>query len=75
MVLIDHRFAIWLAGMVDEARFVSPHTRINDSSLIQAKEQYQRMLIPTIIVAVIGYRRSDQFAYILNNASALTDAP
>ena len=73
--LIDQRLAVWVAGVIDEARLVSVRSRIDDGLSIDDEQKRMCVIRTFVLIAAVRLPMRDAFAEILNDARAFADAP
>ena len=60
--------------MIDKARIVAAHARVDDGVLVHDEQQYMRMLRFIVIVTPVGLLRRDPFSDIFDDARPFADA-
>ena len=74
VLLIQDCPAVWLTGMIDEARLVAAHPGVDGDVLIHDEQQHMRMLRLIVVVASVGFLGRDPFSEIFNDARPFADA-
>jgi hypothetical protein len=74
-LLLGHRFAVRCTRVIEIARLIAPHPRINDRPSIHGEQEDVRLLTAVIVIPCIGCRRGEPLAGIFDNPRPFADAP
>jgi hypothetical protein len=70
---LDHRLAVRVAGVIDEARLVAIDACIDDGALIHDEQKSVGVAGILVLVAAVGLGVRDALAHVLDDARALAD--
>src|ERR1700728_5449059 len=70
---LDHRLAVRLAGVIDEARLVAADTRVDDRVLVGDEQERVVVVRCLVIVALVGLGVRDALAQVFEDARATCD--
>src|SRR5580693_8528804 len=72
--VVDHRFAVWIAGMIDEARVIAMHTGIDDYPAVDDEQKRVIVTIALVLIAHVRLTVRNAIAQIFDDARAFADA-
>jgi len=72
--VLDERFAVRIARVIDELRLISSPPRIDDGAAIQREQKHSPGGILIVVVACIRFLRRDELASVLDDSDALANA-
>lgn len=70
---VDHRLAIGLAGMIDEASLIAFYPGIDRRAFVDAEQQDSRVMVAVIFVTGVRLFGRDALANVFDDARSLAD--